>query len=260
MNTPPLIRNISILGQFHHGKTLFVDTLVMATQTVEWDPSKELRYTDTRKDEQERELSIKSTPVSLVLENIRGKSYLLNVLDCPGHVNFCDEATAAIRAADGVVIVVDAAEGVMLSTERLIKHTLDSNLPICLLINKMDRLILELKLPPQDAFYKLLNTLEEVNNIIAAHSIQKKTAQNVQRLSPELGNVCFASGQHGWSFTLESFADLYCTRHPDAVFEPADLAKRLWGEWYYNEDTHAISKKKTANATRTFVQYVLEPL
>ena len=91
MNTPPLIRNISILGQFHHGKTLFVDTLVMATQTVEWDPSKELRYTDTRKDEQERELSIKSTPASLVLENIRGKSYLINVLDCPGHVNFCDE-------------------------------------------------------------------------------------------------------------------------------------------------------------------------
>jgi len=124
----------------------------------------------------------------------------------------------------------------------------------------MDRLILELKLPPQDAFFKLLNTLEEVNNIIAAHSILKKSSQNVQRLSPELGNVCFASGQHGWSFTLESFADLYCSRHPDAVFEPADLAKRLWGEWYYNEDTHAISKKKAANATRTFVQYVLEPL
>lgn len=91
MNTPPLIRNIAVVGQFHHGKTLFVDTLVMATHTEEWDPSKEIRYSDTRKDEQERELSIKSTPLSLVLESIRGKSYLLNVLDCPGHINFCDE-------------------------------------------------------------------------------------------------------------------------------------------------------------------------
>lgn len=91
MNSPPLIRNIALVGQFHHGKTVFVDTLVMATETAEWDPSKERRYADTRKDEQERQLSIKSTPISLVLENLRGKSYLLNVLDCPGHINFSDE-------------------------------------------------------------------------------------------------------------------------------------------------------------------------
>ena len=59
MNTPTLIRNIAILGHFHHGKTLFVDTLVQATQETPWDPSKEVRYTDTRKDEQERGLSVK---------------------------------------------------------------------------------------------------------------------------------------------------------------------------------------------------------
>ena len=158
MNTPPLIRNIAVVGQFHHGKTLFVDSLVMATHTEEWDPSKVIRYSDTRKDEQERELSIKSTPVSLVLENIKGKSYLLNVLDCPGHINFCDEvrvfwwlksnhfqcvinfialffilqSTTALRAADGVVILVDAAEGVMMFTERLIRQALEAELPICL--------------------------------------------------------------------------------------------------------------------------------
>jgi U5 small nuclear ribonucleoprotein component len=132
MNTPTLIRNIAVLGHFHHGKTLFVDTLVQATQVNEWDPMKEVRYTDTRKDEQERELSIKSTPVSLVLENLKSKHYLLNLLDCPGHVNFSDESTAAIRAADGVVLVVDAVEGVMLCTERLVKQALEARLPICL--------------------------------------------------------------------------------------------------------------------------------
>lgn len=70
---------------------MFVDTLVMATHSAEWDPSKDIRFADTRKDEQDRELSIKSTPISLVLENIKDKSYLINVLDCPGHINFVDE-------------------------------------------------------------------------------------------------------------------------------------------------------------------------
>lgn len=132
MNTPTLIRNVAIVGQLHHGKTLFVDTLVQATQEKAWDPAREVRYTDTRKDEQERELSIKSTSVSLVLENLNSKSYLVNILDCPGHVNFSDESTAALRSADGCVIVVDAVEGVMLSTVRLVKHALQGRVPICL--------------------------------------------------------------------------------------------------------------------------------
>jgi 116 kDa U5 small nuclear ribonucleoprotein component len=130
MNTPTLVRNIAIVGHIHHGKTVFVDTLVQATQETAWDPTKELRYTDTRVDEQERLLSVKASAVSLVLENLKGKSYLVNLLDCPGHVNFSDECTAALRAADGAVIVVDAVEGVMMSTERLIKHALQARLPI----------------------------------------------------------------------------------------------------------------------------------
>jgi 116 kDa U5 small nuclear ribonucleoprotein component len=111
MNTPNLIRNVAILGNFHHGKTLFVDTLVQATQEKEWDPSKNKRYTDTRIDEQDRELSIKSCAVTLVLEAMSAKSYLVNILDCPGHVNFSDESSAALRMADGAVLVVDAVEG-----------------------------------------------------------------------------------------------------------------------------------------------------
>ncbi len=132
MHNPRLIRNIVVMGHLHHGKTLFVDTLVQATQEKEWDPSVEMRYSDTRKDEQDRQLSIKSTSLSLVLQNLRAKSYLVNLLDCPGHVNFCDESTASIRAADGAVIVVDAVEGVMFTTERVIKQALAANLSICL--------------------------------------------------------------------------------------------------------------------------------
>lgn len=132
MNTPTLIRNVAILGHFHHGKTMFTDTLVQSTHKTSWDPTKDVRYTDCRKDEQDRELSIKSTPVSLVLESMKEKSYLFNVIDCPGHINFSDESTAALRVTDGAVIIVDAVEGVMLNTERLIKHAMDTGNVLCL--------------------------------------------------------------------------------------------------------------------------------
>ena len=122
----------------------------------------------------------------------------------------------------------------------------------------MDRLVLELKLPPQDAYFKLLHTLEEVNNLIVAHT---HASAKPQRLSPELGNVCFAAGQHGWSFTLASFAALYCARHPRFGLNATDLAKRLWGDWYFNTEKNAFSKSKpSAGGVRTFVQYILEPL
>ena len=125
-------------------------------------------------------------------------------------------------------------------------------------INKFDRLILELKLPPQDAYFKLIHTIEEVNSVISSHSSSIGDAP--KRVSPEKGNVCFASSQHGWSFTLESFAVMYCQRHP-GVFNPQDLGKRLWGDWFYDINTCAISRNKPhGGAVRTFVQYVLDPI
>lgn len=111
-------------------------------------------------DEQDRKISIKATPYSLVLPNMKGKSYVFNCIDTPGHVNFSDEVTAALRAVDGVVLVVDAVEGVMLNTERVIRHALQDGLPIVLIINKIDRLILDLKLPPNDAYLKIAHTIQ----------------------------------------------------------------------------------------------------
>ena len=116
MGNPTLIRNVALMGHLHHGKTLFMDMLIEQTHAINTlDPNSEkhLRYTDTRIDEQERQISIKTVPMSLVLEDSSGKSYLCNIMDAPGHVNFSDEMTAALRLADGAVLVVDAVEGVM---------------------------------------------------------------------------------------------------------------------------------------------------
>ncbi|GLD99120.1 hypothetical protein PINS_up007838 [Pythium insidiosum] len=256
MDHPALIRHLAVIGDLHHGKTLFTDLLVQQTHVDKWDPTKEKRFTDTRKDEQERMISIKSTPVSLVLPTTRGKHFLLNVMDCPGHVNFADETAAALQIADGAVLVVDVVEGVMMNTERLIRAALRARVKLVLVISKVDRLIVELKLPPADAYFKLLHTIEEVNGMIEKHSV---AGQTPQRLSPELGNVCFASGQHGWSFTLESFAQIYAETHPGVP--AAALAPRLWGNKYYNPQTRTFTNKVPyANALRSFVMFILEPL
>lgn len=116
--------------------------------------------------EQERGVSIKSTPITVVQQNLRSKSYLMNYIDTPGHVNFSDEVTSAIRLTDGVVLFVDASEGVMLNTERLLKHALHQGQALTVCINKIDRLILELKLPPQDAYFKIRQMLDEINGLI----------------------------------------------------------------------------------------------
>ena len=137
------------------GKSTFIDCLIAQTHPdLQTKEDKALRYTDTLFTEQERGVSIKSMPVTLVTQDVKGKSFLLNAFDTPGHVNFSDEVTAAMRLSDGIVLFIDASEGVMLNTERLIKHAVQERLAITLCINKIDRLILELKLPPQVCMYR----------------------------------------------------------------------------------------------------------
>lgn len=262
METPTLLRNVCVMGALHHGKTLLMDMLIQQTQENAWDPTREMRYTDTRKDEQERALSIKSCPVSLVLESTRGKSYLCNLIDTPGMVNFSDEVSAALRACDGALLVVDAVEGVMMQTERLIKLALQERLPIVLCINKVDRLILELKLPPQDAYYKLKHTIEDVNAAIERHS-PDALLRKPQRVNPALGNVVFASAVHGWCFSLGSFASLYASYHNLGAgqLDTVEFAKRLWGNAYFDERRRTFRKQPPhPEADRSFVQFILEPL
>ncbi|KAJ6847820.1 putative 116 kDa U5 small nuclear ribonucleoprotein component [Iris pallida] len=259
-SNPSLVRHVALVGHLQHGKTLFMDMLVEQThtfKTFDSEREKHVRYTDTRIDEQERRISIKCMPMSLVLENGNGKSYLCNIMDTPGHVNFSDEMTAALHLADGAVLVIDAAEGVMVNTERAIRHAIQERLPIVVVINKVDRLITELKLPPADAYFKLRHTLEAINELISSFS---STAGGTQTIDPALGNVCFASASAGWSFTLQSFAKLYVKLH-GIPFDSDKFASRLWGDLYYHPDTRTFRKKPPmGGGERSFVQFILEPL
>lgn len=256
MDSADLVRNVAIAGHLHHGKTTFVDCLLEQTHPdVIKREDKDIRYTDTLFTEQERGLSIKSTPVTMVLNDVRGKSFLVNIFDTPGHVNFSDEVSAAFRMCDGAVIFVDAAEGVMLNTERLLKHAVQERLAITICINKIDRLICELKLPPTDAYYKLRHIVDEVNALLSTYSDEVDEIA----VSPLLGNVCFASSQYGFCFSLVSFAKIYSESYGN--IDEYEFAKRLWGDIYFNSKTRRFSKKSpVSTAQRSFVEFILEPL
>lgn len=264
LNFPSQIRNVAIVGHLHHGKTAFMDMLVQQTHDLSERLDKrigrkreeQLRYTDVHFLERERGLSVKSAPMSLVLQGTKGKSHLLNLLDTPGHVNFVDEVAASIRLADGVVLVVDVVEGVQANTEQIIKHAVLEDMPLTLVVNKVDRLILELKLPPNDAYFKLKHVIEEVNTLI--ENILPGQGEQ-RRLSPEKGNVAFASSSMNWCFTLPSFARTYADTYPS--LDSTEFAARLWGDIFYNPTSRKFTRKGVEErAMRSFVKFVLEPI
>ncbi|KAL4872151.1 hypothetical protein BDV12DRAFT_162379 [Aspergillus spectabilis] len=264
LNFPEQIRNVAIVGHLHHGKTAFMDMLVLQTHDLAERLDKktgrkreeQLRYTDVHHLERERGLSIKSAPMSLVLQSTKGKSHLFNILDTPGHVNFVDEVAASSRLVDGVVLVVDVVEGVQANTEQIIKHAVLEDLPLTLVVNKMDRLILELKIPPNDAYFKLKHVIEEVNTVI--ENVLPGQGEK-RRLSPEKGNVAFACASMKWCFTLQSFTKMYAETYPK--IEATDFALRLWGDVFFNPKSRKFTRKGVEeNSKRTFVKFVLEPI
>ncbi|KAK4684805.1 hypothetical protein P7C73_g5360, partial [Tremellales sp. Uapishka_1] len=254
MAFPTMIRNVMVAGHIHHGKTSLLDMLVFETHQLTWDADRPTRYTDTHTLSRSREISIKSGPMSLVLPNSKGKSSLINIIDTPGHINFVDEVASVARLVDGVVLVVDVVEGVMAGTEAVIRHAMQEKLKMVLVINKMDRLILELRLPPAEAFFKIKHTIEEVNSVIATIDPDESF-----RLSPEKGNVAFASTQLGWCFTLASFASMYADTF--GALDVEQLALRLWGNIYFNSATRKFQRTpKDLDSKRSFVHFILEPL
>ena len=113
MRHPNLVRNVAVIGHLHHGKTTLVDMLVDQThyfadapvRKAEATQKEDRRYTDSRVDEQQRGLSIKASPMTMLLQSSTEKHYLFNLMDTPGHVNFSDEATAGMRLA-GICICI----------------------------------------------------------------------------------------------------------------------------------------------------------
>merc|ERR1712117_734969 len=143
----------------------------------------ETRATDTRKDEQERCITIKSTAISMYFEMEEKdmafvkqekekdcKGFLINLIGSPGHVDFSSEVTAALRVTDGALVVVDCVSGVCVQTETVLRQAIAERIKPVLFMNKMDRALLELQLGQEELFQTFQRVVEDVNVIIATYA------------------------------------------------------------------------------------------
>ena len=194
------IRDIGIIAHIDHGKTTMTDSLLTEAGLLSPKIAGEARALDYLEEEQKRGITIKTANISLLHEE-KGTPYLINLIDTPGHVDFTGKVTRALRAIDGVVVVVDAVEEVMVQTETVTRQALNERAKPVLFINKVDRLIKELRLGPQEIQEKLARIIRDFNNLIALYGEQDQK----KRWMVEAGNgtVAFGSALHRWGFTVD---------------------------------------------------------
>jgi elongation factor 2 len=192
------IRNMSVIAHVDHGKSTLTDSLICKAGIISAKQAGEARTTDTRADEAERGITIKSTGVSLYYEyDIEHKGekdkYLLNLIDSPGHVDFSSEVTAALRVTDGALVVVDTVEGVCVQTETVLRQACGEKIRPVLMVNKIDRSILELKLEGEPIYQNFVRVVDNVNVILSTYQ-QEDMGEII--VDPSKGNVAFGSGKY----------------------------------------------------------------
>merc|ERR1739847_240995 len=229
----------------------------------------ETRATDTRKDEQERCITIKSTAISMYFEmDAKGlafvkqekekdiNGFLINLIDSPGHVDFSSEVTAALRVTDGALVVVDCVSGVCVQTETVLRQAIAERIKPVLFMNKMDRALLELQLEKEDLYLTFQRIVENVNVIIATYA-DDDGPMGVVRVDHSNASVGFGTGLHGWAFTIKQFSEMYAEKFGVPV---AKLMSKLWGENFINPKTKKWAKTKSEDDVRSFCMYILDPI
>ncbi len=196
------IRNIATSAHIHHGKTALTDNLLAASGYMAAKNAGALEggmATWQHSDEQERLMTVDSANVSMV-HDFHGEEYLINLIDTPGHVDFSGNVTRAMRAIDGTIVLVCAVEGIMPQTETVIKQALRERVKPVLFINKVDRLIQEMKLTPesmQERFVKIINEFNMLVEKIAEDEYKQKWKVNIGD-----GSVAFGSARENWALSV----------------------------------------------------------
>ena len=193
------IRNIAIIAHVDHGKSTLSDSLVAMAGLISKEMAGEQRVLDFDPIEQARGITIKAANISLGF-TYKSDDYIINLIDTPGHVDFGGHVTRALRAVDGVVLVVDAVEGIMPQTETVLRQALNEKAKPVVFINKIDRLINELKLTPEQTYERLLGIINGVNKLIVNYAPEEFAKE--WSLSVEKGTVAFGSAFHKWAISV----------------------------------------------------------
>ncbi len=197
--SPSQIRNIGVCAHIDHGKTTFSDNLIAGAGMMSGEIAGSARALDFHEDEQERGITIDSASVSMVHPH-KGKEFLINLIDTPGHVDFGGDVTRAMRAVDGAIVLSCAVEGIMPQTETVLRQALKERVKPILFINKVDRLIREVKLTPekmQEKFMTIINSVNKLIEQIAEPEYKEKWKVNVMD-----GSVAFGSAFHNWALSI----------------------------------------------------------
>lgn len=193
------IRNIGVVAHIDHGKTTCCDSLLAGCGMLSFEKAGEQCFMDTKEVEQERGITVASADVNMVHE-FKGKEYLINLIDTPGHVDFGGDVTRAIRAIDGALVLADAAEGVMPQTETVLRQALKERVKPVLFINKSDRLISELRLPPEKIQERFIKIISDVNKLI--RDLSPEEFKEEWQVNVKDGSVCFGSAIDKWALSF----------------------------------------------------------
>lgn len=214
MSQQTRIRNIGVIAHVDHGKTTTCDTLLAGCGMLSEEKAGKQLYLDSEKVEQERQMTVKSSNVNMVYERADGEEYLINLIDTPGHVDFGGHVTRAVRSIDGAIVVMDSVEGVMPQTEMVLKQALRDKVRPILYINKIDRLIMEMRFTPDEMQKHLVKLIVQINSFIkdlAPPEFKEKWQVNVQN-----NTVAFGASRENWALSVKrmketglSFKDIY---------------------------------------------------
>ena len=186
------------------------------------------------------------------------QEYLINLIDSPGHVDFSSEVTAALRVTDGALVVVDTVEGVSVQTETVLRQAMQEKIKPVLMVNKIDRSILELKHDGEAMYNSFLRVVDMANVVISTYQSEDMGEILVD---PSEGNVAFGSGKDQWAFTLCKFARIYSKKFGISYDK---MMKKLWGDNFFD----AAGKKWRVDGEtedgkplrRAFAQFIMDPI
>ncbi|BFZ64319.1 Cytoplasmic GTPase/eEF2-like protein (ribosomal bioproteinsis) [Saitoella coloradoensis] len=296
-STPQNIRNICILAHVDHGKTSLSDGLLSSNGIISPKLAGQVRYLDSREDEQLRGITMQSSAISLFFRTLKAPppetpdapptatDHLINLIDSPGHIDFSSEVSTASRLCDGALVLVDVVEGVCSQTITVLRQAWLEKIRPVLVLNKLDRLFTELRLSSAEAAAHLNKVVEQVNAVMGSFFAGERMEEDLKwreekerrkaagelteeefeekddediYFEPSKGNVIFASAIDGWAFRLSQFAQLYA---PKLGVKPENLQKVLWGDYYLDPKTKRVLQArhlKGRNLKPMFVQFVMD--